>query len=123
METKRPPRSANEGCLAITFSSFSAFTALPAFPSLRLGVLGFSDGFIIIGRIKLGMISTPGGLLDRKINIPEPVGRYAQGDCLTDSHDYIPGDHFNSGWRKSFVVPLFPELGVDFIQRFRLVVA
>src|SRR5258708_16216352 len=91
--------------------------------SLRFAMLGFSGSFIVIGRIKLRAISTPGGLLDGEIDIPETIGRYAQCDYLTDSHHHVPGNHFNSGRRKRFVVALFPELRIDFIECLRLIVA
>src|SRR5258708_11259216 len=84
-------------------------------------MFGFADGFIVIGRIKLGTISTPGGLLDCEIDVSKTVGRYTQGNYLTDSHYHVPGNHFDFGRRKSLVV--LPELGIDFIERFRLVMA
>src|SRR5262249_19658635 len=70
----------------------------------------------------LGPVAAPGGLLDGAIDFPKPLGWDAQRDDLADPHHHIPTHDLDIGWRKRLVETLRPQLRLDLVERFRLVV-
>ena len=91
----------------------------------RAKLLGFAlllgNRLIVVGRIKLGAIRTPGALLNGAIDLAQTAGRHAQSDYLADTHHYIPRDDLDPLRRKFLVVILALELLVDLIDGLALI--
>jgi len=80
------------------------------------------DRFEVVGRVKLGPVAAPSGLLDDPVRIAQFFGRHTQDHNLTDPHHHVPGDDLDSlGWK--FVVPAgLPQVLVSLFDGFGFVV-
>jgi len=68
------------------------------------------------------MIGTPGGLFNRPIDLAQAAGGHSQGNDLADAHHDVPGNYLNALRWKLLKIILAAQLGIDLIERFRLVV-
>ena len=89
---------------------------------LRLLVLGHADRLIVVGRIELGPIGAPCGILEHPVDLPQPRRRQAKRDHLPDAHLDIPAHHLDPRRREGLVETLPRQLGVELAERTRLVV-
>jgi hypothetical protein len=89
---------------------------------LRALVLGHPDRLIIVGRIELGPIGAPRGVLEHPVDLAQPLRRRAKDDHLPDAHLDIPAHHLDPRRREGLVEALPRQLGVEFARRPRLVV-
>jgi hypothetical protein len=80
---------------------------------LVLSVFRFTNGLIIIGRIKLSPISAPGCLFDGNIHFAQTFSRNPQSDNLTDTHHHVPGNDFDSGRWECLVIALPAQFAVN----------
>src|ERR1700750_234507 len=68
---------------------------------LRFLALFLSKGFVVVGRIELGAISTPRRLFDGAVHVAQAIGRHAQRHHLADAHHHVPGYDLDAAGGKS----------------------
>jgi len=81
-----------------------------------------ADRLVVVARIELGAIAAPGGLLDRAVDLTQPLRRHAQRDHLADSHHHVPAHDLDTGRGKRLVEALRAQLRLDLFERLRLIV-
>ena len=84
---------------------------------------GKADGLVVVGQIEFGSIGSPRGVLNHAVDFAHARRRQAECDNLSNPHLDIPALDFDPRRRESLIETLSGELGVEFAEGTRLIVA